>query len=549
MKHLIKTSLICALGLASLASCRSDNKFKEGMANSELLLPYAKYLKINRSYSTRVGGAINPQVSSSQAFDSGYWGWENQEASLSGTTALTYRATWDQPLPTNSYESYYLINFADGTWPRNYVHTGVLRPKEITGYTYEDYDSSGNVTTSSTPDTYNVAYDSQTGLISAASYKTYTTAGVLDLTYIYSFTTDPRSYSDYYQSTYAVYSGTSLTSLGSQATTISVVTSGNNEVETTTQRNYNSSGTLADFSYSSFGTKNGSTAVKYVHQLGTYTDATTDISSDSVVATETWYSDETTAIYKKVVQSYYEDITTRVPISVTSSEYTVSGGTETLAAKTVDLYTDGFLTTQKVYTVSSGVAILNTSTVTTRNSRGRPTSVEVQNSSGTATYRTDYTYDSSYRLETVRNYSISSGADSCAAGSYDMSYTQYTSAAGATLYGVTKTTYDCSGTTLSTDPSGRTVTTYDTNFDKTSVEVATYASGTFTLTSKLGYTYNSSHQITQLQTYDLTIPAFPTEAGFTSYLYDSNGFLTSTITQNSDGTTNASYRIYSYTYR
>lgn len=534
----------------TLGGCREDNGLKDQIAESELLLPYARYLNLDVNYSTRSGGAINPTLSSSQAFDTGYWGWRTGGSTVvDSSTSLTFVENWTQPLPTQSFEETYVLHFADLTWPRAYAHTGVVRPKAISSISYQDYTSANVNVTSATPDTYQVSYDTSTGLISTAVQTKYDTSGSISTKEIWTFASDPRDYSEYYQASYAVYTGDALTSAGSQAQAIEVSTSGNNEFETYTYRNYNSSGTLANFSYSSFGTKNGSTVVKWVEEVGYYQDATTDVSADSIITTKTYFSDETTEVYKTVEQAHYEDIETRVPISITNNTYTISGGTETLYAKSVENYTDGLLSTALAYTVSSGTASLNTTTTYTRNSRGQPTQVEIADSTDTVYYRTYYTYDDSHRLLTLRNHSVDSAdTETCASGNYDLSYQTTTNDANETIYLTTQLNYGCTGSVIDTTPSSRKVTTYDQNFMPTLVQTYSYSSGAYTLATQTGYSYNSDHQLTRTQTYAVSL-GIATESNYTEYTYDSNGFQTSAVEKNTFDIPTSNYRFYTYTYR
>ncbi|OGH02114.1 MAG: hypothetical protein A2600_07350 [Candidatus Lambdaproteobacteria bacterium RIFOXYD1_FULL_56_27] len=545
--HLVLLSLLPLLALAG--GCKRDNQLTTEITNSELLLPYARYLKIDKSYTGRVGGAVNPTLRSSQAFNTGYWGWNDTTAYLSGSTSLVAFATISQPLPDQSLELSYTVPFGDGTWPNNFVSTGVLRPLAITGYTYKSFDASGTDVTPTVPDTYEVGYDTQTGVISTAVLTNYTSAGVLSTKYVYTFAADPRAYSEYYQTGLTLYSGTSLSLVGSTTTAIESASVGSNLIETYTYKNYGSDGALGDFSTNSFGTANGATVVKKVVTKGTYYDATTDISADTIQTTTTSYSSETAAVYKTQTTEYFNDLTQRTPISTVEAGYTVSGSTETLATKTASYYTSGFETTNISYSVTAGSATPNLTTLTTRNTAGRPTQVVKKNSSDVIYYKAVYTYDTTGREATVRIYDVSAtGTETCASGNYDMDYQTTTDTAGATIYILAKTTYPCSGAALSSTPSGKTVTTYNVSFRPTLIQGYTYSVGAFVLTSQTGYTYNSAFQVTKQQNYTVAL-GLATAGGYTSYNYDSNGFLTSTVSYSSSGSQNAAYVAYTYTYK
>ena len=554
MKRFKKTTKLWALGfgLLALAGCKSDNGFKNGMTNSELLVDYAKYLTINLGYTDRVNGAISINITSSRTFDTGYWGWNDPASYLANSTYLISNQEISTPLPENSYEFEFWRPFSDGSLPNNYVYTGVLRPKAITGYTYQTLDSSGADVTQSQPNTYEVQYDSSTGDLAAAVKTIYDTSGNQTYKYIYTYSSDPRDYSIYYLTGYAQYTGTDQTFAGSTTTTIEVVTEGNNKIETYTYQNFGSDGTLGDFSDNSFGTQNGSTVLKKIITKGFYDDATTDVSADSINTTTVYYSDDTTSVYKEVDKKYYANWERRQLSSYTTEAYNVaSTGTETLASQEAINYTDGLETYRTLYTVTSGTASINYTTATTRNTRGRKTDVIVANSSGTTTYTEAYTYDTNNRLSTFRAFNVAGGTTSTCASGYDQSYLESTDTGGNVIYIVTKVEYDCAADGSAVDtaaPNAKTVTTYNSIWRATLTQVYTYTSGAYQLASQLGYTYNDNGQVLQKQTYAVSL-GLATADTYVNYAYDANGFLISTINYTAGGVISANYDLTTYVYQ
>jgi len=551
MKGSIKILPITAglLGLCLLASCKHDNQFKQQLADSTLTKPFAKYLKLASNYTTRASGASSPVLMSSQNFDSGYWGWNDDTAYLSSPINLVVHHNFAQPLPTESYQNSFLIPFGDGTWPNNYVSTGVIRPKAITGYTYINYDTTKTDITPTVPNTYTVQYDTQTGVETSAVYSVYDSTGVLSTKKVTKFSADPRSYSAYYNAGYSLYTGAAETLSGSTVTTIEVSNAGKNSLETYTYKNFDAAGALADFASNSFGKVNGSTVLKKVTTIGTYADATTDISANTVQTTTSFYSDATTVVYKSQQSTTYNNLTNRIPQSVIAATYTVAAGVETLETKTVSTYSNGFLATKVDYTVAAGAASVAFTSTYTRNTQGRPTKMSKKDGAGIVFYQEDYTYDSTGRLLTYRPSNVATdGVLTCVTGSYDQSYNTTTSVAGATINVVTKTTYPCVANAVSVDPNGKSVTTYNTEFLPSTTQTYTYGSGTFAISAQTDYTYNSSNQVTKQQDYTIA-QSIATPSTYTEYSYDTNGFLVSSIGYLANGTPSAPYTVYAYTYK
>ncbi|OGG97000.1 MAG: hypothetical protein A2508_07465 [Candidatus Lambdaproteobacteria bacterium RIFOXYD12_FULL_49_8] len=550
-RNLLYKSAVLGFSLLALWGCKKDNGFKDRMTNSELLVPFAKYLTINLHSTDRVGGAISVQVSASRAFDTGYWGWNDQTGYLANASFLVFNKEISTPLPENSLEFEFFRPFVDGSLPNNYVSTGILRPKAINGYTYVTKDKNGNDVTQSQPNTYEVQYDTSTGDLTAAVKTLFDTSGNQTYKYIYTYAADPRDYSLYYPSGYSLYTGATQTFTGASTTTIEVSTEGNNKFETHTYRNFTSSSTLGDFTDNSFGIKNSATVVKKIMSVGFYKDATTDVSADSINTTTTYYSADTTAVYKEVDMKNYKNWDRRQLKTYTTETYNINSGTETLASRQVINYTDGLETQRTDYSVSGGTASLSAKTTTARNTRGRPVTVTVSNSSSITNYREDYTYDSDFRLSTFRAYNVSStGVDSCASG-YNQTYLQSTDTSGNLIYIVTKTTYSCNtaGTTVDTStPSAKTVTTYNSIWKPTLIQTYTYTSGAFQLASQLGYSYNNAGLTTQKQSYLVSL-GLATSDTYTVYQYDSNGFLTATINYTAGGVIAANYDTTTWAYK
>jgi len=537
------------LGLSQLAGCKQDNSFKTNLAASALTRSFAKYLKIASNYTTKASGASSPVITSSQAFDTGYWGWNDSTGYLSNSTTLVLHHDFAQPLPTEQYQQSFLVPFGDGTWPNNYVSTGVIRPKEITDYSYTTFDTANTETTPTQPNTYVVQYDLQTGFVKSAVETVYDTSGVIATKTVYKFAEDPRGYSEYYNAGYSVYTGAAQDLSGSTVTNIEVSTSGTSSLETYTYKNFNAAGTLADFTPNTFGSKNGSVVLKKVVTVGVYQDASTDISSNSVVTTTTDYVNDTVAVFKDVQTVVYNNLTNRLPQSSIAATYTVASGVETLASKTVTTYADGFEATRVEYAVAAGVPTALITTETTRNTKGRPTQVVKKNATSVIYYQEDYTYDSSDRLSTFRVLNVAAdGGLTCAAGSYDMSYQVTTSVAGATINFVTKADYPCATTVLSADPTGKVTTGYNAEFLPVSVQTYTYTAGTFVLTAQTGYTYNTSNRRTRQQDYTV-VQEIATAGAYIDYTYDTNGFLVSQIGYTVAGMPSAAYTVYNFTYK
>jgi len=544
-----------------IISCKKDNNLEESLANQEDLLNAAKFISYNLNYSTKQKGIYKLSVSGTQAFSSSYWGWEEPTSFLEGGNRIvSLIKTFDTPFPDQFNEHSFNFPFADGTFSDSRAYTGIVRPKNLTASSRIKYDTNGDQTADTSETSHTVSYDTQTDDLESCTVYILDASGDLAKVNRFAFAEDPRLYSSYYTSGYAKFQGVSATRVGSVNIEIQADPTAVNYTETFTYKMFDETGTLGSFDASgdlgplpatTFNAVNGTDVIKIVIAVVHYPTAVGSIAANSIVTTTTKYSDDTTAIYREVVTTEYEDFDLRQRKNHINLAYTVSNNVQTLSSRNVKTYTKGFETGESVYTVSSGNASLSYTTETTRDAQGRKTLFVKKTSSGKIIYQEDYTFDSTGRTESVRSYDVNAttSAQTCNnTSNKDYTYESTLDSSGQPIRIISEDAYTCSGTTLNSDPGTRISRTYNMVGQLLLTQNFNYVAESYLLTSQLGYEYNSSWAQTRIQNYSVAAGT-ATTSSHTLYGYDSNLFRISTISYDASGNISAEYFVYTYTYK
>ncbi len=551
------------LAAAGLQSCKADNELESSLKDYTDLALTAKYTSFNLNYGNKVKGVAKISLSGSQAFDSSYWGWEEPSVFLEneGKTVSRLRIL-DRPEPQLCLEDSANYPFADGTFANSRSYTGIVRPSSIEEMSRTKYDVSGDQTTDSTPTTYKISYTQFTGELETYTIKTTDSSTDVHKK-IYTFSSDPRSYSDYYVSNFTVQDGSADNppQVGAVNISIEVDATSDPQTETYTYLRRNAAGELGSFDASGdlgildstfFDDTNSSTIVKIVRTVGYYAEATADISADSIRVVTVKYSDASTIVYRDMAIYHYENYALRLLKDYRHWTHYVSDGTYILSSQEMKYYENGWATLEYEYSVAAGQAELLTTITTTRDSQGRPNTYTEANNAGSVYYKKEYGFDEYGRTSTIRSYDVdtSTAVKTCSDTiNQELAYESITSTSNEELREISTTTYSCNGSQLSDDPASRIVRTYNGFGQLRSIENYKYSSGNFTRTSKQGWEYNPNGTKLKDQYYEVDSDGSPTISNYTVYDYDSYLFRISTIDFTAEGDISADYFEYNYIYQ
>ena len=543
--------LSLAFALLAAVSCKKDNDLTNGMAYSELFSSFAKQISYNYDQDSKLSGVFTLRLIGNQSFNTNYWGWEvpsffTEYAGKSISTVITLA----DPLPTTSvsYSSY--PRYGDGTNPYNAASTGTMYPVEITARATATVGTDGVSTADS--DTYAVSYSSTTGLLSAAVDDRYDTLGALATRRVYTFEVDPRDSSRYYTSLYRLFGSDGTTVTGSTSQVVTSTTTSALKTETVTKANYGTTdGVMADYTDQSFGTANGSTILKTIETTETYYDASGDVAKNTIVVTLDKYSSDTQIAWKQIETTSYADAYLGKISSYSKLQYNVStSDTNTLSYQNSSTYSAGSVLETRNYTVTGGSASLSSTYTYTYDDYGRLLTFTTKDGSSNATAIETYTRDAttgnvtSYRPVTV---STSTGDESCATGSYDMTY-ETVVVSNVSYKKITKIVYGCTSAAVSSTPSSKSINFYNARMQVVSNLEYSYTNGGYVLGTQVDYEYDATTGAkTKQQNYTVT-SGVATASTYVLYSYDSNNFLISTAPYSAAGAVSASYSVTSYTY-
>ena len=547
-----------------ITTCKTDNTLQSALTSYGPILSLSKFISYNFSSTNQVKGVYSLSLTGTQSFDSSYWGWE-QPASVLGnsdhtiSTIYTFN-TASRTVPTSPHNfSSYSANppFSDNTFPSARAYTGIIRPLSFASIERTLYNASGELTFDNTLSTYSLTYDATTDLIQSYSILTQNSATDVVTLNTFGFTTDPRSYSTYYTSSYTKKAGTSNTLVGSVTTTIEVNSNATTPTETYTYQMFDENSTLGSFDASSdlghldsdfFADANGQTIVKIVKTVTYYPSASGDISADSLVTETTKYSSSTNGVYKEVTTEHYTDYNLRQLVDYQHKTYNISGSTETQISQSKKWYSNGFLVLDHSYLPGSGWTSPSSYIVYGRDTQGRITSLEQKNSSGDTTYKETYTFNSSGQTSTIRSYNVdSSSVETCnSTKNKNYSYSLDSSTNNRTI---SEINYGCTGNNINADPSSKTTRTYDTKGKLINDQYYSYVSNAYLLTSQTTYGYGSSGEKLLDQYYSVDGNGNATATNRTEYTYDDNLYKTSTLDKDSSEQITTSYYVYLYSYR
>ncbi|MDH5560680.1 MAG: hypothetical protein OEY59_07475 [Deltaproteobacteria bacterium] len=559
--------LIAAGIMTSLFSCKENNNFIADLQEADFIKKAAKYISYDQDYSTRVNGVYKLSLNGSQAFSADYWNWNYPTPFLNNDPSWIYPAPFlenndetisvikimSDPLPENSHQFTANQPFADGVFPTKQASTGIIRPIPLSARTIQTYNTSGDEITNAYPPTYNVYYDNMTGKLDKTVETVFdATGGHLSLM-IKTFLEDPREYSDYYLSGFSYRTGINDDFIGSTTTLIEADATGGNYKETYTYRNFDATGALGDFSMNSFGTENGFNIAKKITIKTHFTEASGDIPANTIIEETLKYTSGDVPVFKEMATYSYQDFPLRKLSGYQFSSYNVTGDTLTLTTLQEKDYTDGFETTERVYSISNGVSLLTSTKEYARDTQGRISGLEIKNDQGIPLYREIYTFDSSNRTDTVRSHDVDASTDlnSCnATKNIDYIYETIPTAT-QDFKRISKIYYACKAdnSAINADqPLSKGSITYNEMGLPTLVQTFTWFAGNYVLNTQTGVEYNSTGAKTKLQNYSVT-SGIATPSSYTLYEYDTRHFLTSTKNYDASGDFSSNFDVTTYTYK
>ncbi len=561
-------------------ACKSDNALQSSLTDYDPILDLSRYISYNRSSANQVKGVYTLSMSGTQSFAPYYWGWEQgtPESVLNKSNTVTdtsqvpeyFLSNHNKTINTvrtfnDNYPSgpqYFQTHtgyppFADESFPNTRASSGVIRPLSFASIERTLFNSSNELAYDAALRTYSLSYNSSTGQIQSYAILTQNNTDNSVALVTFGFSSDPRSTSSYYTSSYIEKSGTNNTLVGSVTTAIEVDSTVTNSTETYTYKRFDENGALGSFTASSdldylgdgfFNSANGQTIVKIVTTITTYRTASGSISANSIGTVTEKFSSNTNVVFKEVTIKHYEDSNLLQLADYQYMTYNVSGSTETRISQDKKWYSDGFLVLDQDYTSGVGWTSPSSYIVYTRDAQGRITSKKHYNTAGELDIKQNYTFYSDGRTETIRSYQVdSSSVETCYNTTvYKNSDYTYSTSAGSKL--ISETRFLCDGDTVSTSPSTRHIWTYNSTGKLTEYQKYDYLTSSFVLDEQTRYEYGSSGERLVEQRY--TVSGGSATAGIRyEYIYDSNLFQTSEIIKDSSGQIATGYYVYSYSYR
>jgi hypothetical protein len=517
------TVLFCLLLL--FGGCKKSNNSKDSLIENDIVRSKAYYVNWTVGTSNRYKGIQKVYLKGTQAFDSNYYGYDGDSSvrltsGISGSNqTIGYLLQADDPDPTNTKNLFFNNPFADGSFPTISAWTGYMHPVSVTLKEEVEYDSDDTTTDSNTYEKWEITYDS-------AGYPTLFTKtpwsaasdaqSGSDITK-YSFTaasSDP--YIDYYLSSYTIEdasSGSATTAYAYTPVSASDVKANYTEICYSDNQS-----TMAD----NCSFTNDAVKITYASSLsGSVNTQTTNYFNTSdqefyrFIETRT-YADQDLGQYSSRNYRYYN-------VDTTSGDATWDATSDNNHDR---VYTNGFETTRTYYSAEETTSRTMTYT---RDAQGRETDFLETDASGDSDWHRAYTFDTSGRISSVRNYGFTGGTQnstpSCSSTYLAQDYSWSIDATSD----VTKTVIDyCdSSNVYQTNPVSKIEYTYNTNGSLTTQQNYSYASGTYTLTNKITYDYDDNGNKAKKQYYDVSADV-ATASGYYTYIYDSNYYLVTT---------------------
>lgn len=543
------------------ATCKTDNELQSSLSNYEPILSLSRYINYNLSSSSQVKGVYKLSLSSTQSFDANYWGWEQPASVLSNgdKTISTIETINDTDPPGPQFYDSYSANppFSDGKYPVARAYTGIIRPLSFESIERTLYNANGELAYDADLQTYSLTYDATTDLIKSYSILTQGATAADATLNIYGFSSDPRSYSSYYASSYTKKAGADNTLVGSVTTEIEVDNSTSYPKETYTYQRFNENAVLGSFDASGdlgylestfFDDANGSPIIKIVTTVTYFPIASVDVSADSIETETIKYSSETESVYKEITIEHYENFKLRQLADYQYKTFDISGDTESQTSQLKKWYNNGFLVLQNEYLKATGWDTPSGSIIYERDAQGRITSLERKDATGDTTNIETYTFDNSGRTQTIRSYNVDSSSVETCNSSNNKNYNYETdSATDCRLISIIS--YDCSGDSLSETPTSKITNTYNSDGKLIKYQLYTYTGTDFLLTSQTTSSYGSDSEKLYDQAYSVDATGDAVETIRTEYTYDDNLYRTSTVYRDASGDIALSYYQYSYTYK
>ena len=512
--------------LLSLWNCKSDNKAREALMESDIVQAVAKYYGFNLSPGSRLKGINKITLEGTQAFDANYFGFDGGTEYFleNGNKNRNHYMTVDDPEPTRTTSVYYSGPFADGTFPDQNAYTGAPYTVPVTDRTKTTYDKDGSVVTSGQTYTkWEVSYNSDTGYPSTYTKtpwdaETNAKQSGADTT-VYNFTPWPEyPYKDYYESSYTV-------------------TDYSDDVTTAYRYTPTSSYTYPDFGYTencysdNFTTPGdncgfSNNAVKIVYS--------SVYSGLNRTRTYSYYNTSDQEFKRSVYEYVYSNLALLHLSTYVYKSYDVNTNTGELTWDyQIDrTYTNNLLKSQTDYTAENTPGDAYTYG---RDAQGRETDYLRKDSDGNTEWHKVYTFDSTGWKSSIREYSYTGGVQNDTPecdGSYEARDYSYARASSGI---VTKTDINyCDGNTYQTDPYEKYITTYNSNGLQTSYEEYSYSSSTYTLTYKRTYEYDTNGNKTRSQYYTVS-SGTATPSYHYIYEYDSGLFNVTQKPYDADG--------------